>query len=156
MKRVRVAGLVGLAPVAVAFIAPATAHAAPATTRTLIKTVKLPATAAKCSGHTPAAAYSAKDYVSEQFWYDSNSGCIGTVIEGADPPFLSSSITYSMNIYHNHNRVGHQSSFVPQTSPGRHHHAFYVHKRFSTPTQVCVKAFNAAGSEFGAVCTTVP
>jgi hypothetical protein len=162
VKRVRyLAGLTGLAPVAVGLIAPAAAHAATATQASpaTAKTVRLPAAspATGCTGHTEAS--NVNNGANLRFWYNAASGCIGDVNEiiyiptGPISPGMAS-ISWSMNIYHDHNLVGHQY-YHSGGYKGFRSHTFYVHKRFSTPVQVCVKAFSSFGHEFGGVCKSV-
>jgi hypothetical protein len=157
MKRVRyLVGLTGLAPIAAGgLMLPATAHAATTdqTPRASVKTVRLPVATPDtgCTGHTPAGNESPGGFVSELFYYN-NSGCIGDVIETLF--VITSSPIFSMNIYHDHNRVGHQT-YQHQVGSGYRSHTFYVHKRFSTPVQVCVKAISSHGVEYGATCKSV-
>jgi hypothetical protein len=149
MKRVRyLAGLIGLAPAAGLAI-PAVAHAATTPAHlvsSLGKTIRVPAISPDvCYGHASAAASAPR--IAEAFFYNS-SGCIGNVVEHVSNP-SDYSLSWEMNIYHSHHMVGHQAWFGRGES-----HTFYVHKRFTTPVQVCVKAFSF-GTQIGPACTTV-
>lgn len=154
MKRVRyLAGLVGLVPAA-GLAAPAAAYASttPAhITASLAKTVRLAAISPDvCYGHTSAGAAAYR--IAEEFWYNT-SGCIGTVVEYVYVSSPAVATTFSLNIYHSHQRVGHQSYNAGSLPVGDRSHAFYVHKRFTTPVQVCVSAWDVIS--LGPACTTV-
>jgi hypothetical protein len=162
MKKVRyLAGIVGIAPAVAGFIAPAAAHAATMTPTgdTRAKMVSLDATkpaATGCTGHTQVTAKNKRGTIKEKYWH--TGGCVGDVDESLHLVNMQGGtlcVNYIMNIYAHGKHAGGQNWDHCFTTSGWHEHTFFVHKRFATPVEVCVKASASNGVAWSPACKTV-